>query len=113
MTLAIVSILGFVLRSIWLFKGSQLLHKKPVKILPHIIDTFLLGSGVALMVITSQHPTMLNWLMLKLFLIITYIGFGIIAFKSTVKSKQILFFSLAIASVVGVLYLARIKPILF
>lgn len=113
MTLAIISILGFVLRSIWLFKGSALLAKKPVKILPHIIDTFLLGTGIAIMVMTSQHPTMLNWLMLKLILIIAYIGFGIVAFKSSVKSKQTLFFVLAMASVLGVLYLARLKPILF
>lgn len=113
MTLAIVSIFGFALRSFWLFKGSALLAKKPVKILPHIVDTFLLGTGIALMITSNQHPTMINWLMLKIFLIITYIVFGMIMFKAQAKSKQALFFVLAMASIIGVLYLARFKSLPF
>ncbi len=111
MTLAIISILGFVLRGIWLFSNSQLLAKKPVKILPHIIDTFLLASGITLMVMSSQYPAIFNWVTLKFVFIVAYIAFGIFTFKAQAKNKQALFFLLAIGSVMAVLHLAFSKPL--
>ncbi|NVJ67665.1 MAG: SirB2 family protein [Gammaproteobacteria bacterium] len=111
MTLAIISIFGFVLRSIWLFMQNELLNKKPVKILPHIIDTLLLASGITLMVMSSQYPTIVNWLTIKIVFIVSYIVFGILAFKAQAKNKQVLFFLLAIGSVFAVLHLAMGKPV--
>ncbi|WP_251358534.1 SirB2 family protein [Kangiella sp. TOML190] len=111
MTLAMISILGFMLRAVWLFSQSSLLHKKPVKILPHIIDTLLLASGITLMVITTQYPAILNWVTLKLVFIVCYIVFGILTFKAQAKNKQILFFLLAIGTVFAVLHLAFGKPV--
>lgn len=111
MMLAMISILGFVVRSIWLFKQSPLLQKKPVKILPHIIDTFLLLSGISLMVMSSQYPAIFNWVTVKLVFIVSYILFGILTFKAEAKNKQILFFLLALGSVFAVLHLAMGKPI--
>ncbi len=111
MTLAMISILGFVLRSVWLFTNSQLINKKPVKILPHIIDTLLLVSGLTLMIITTQYPSLFNWVTMKLVFIVAYIAFGICTFKAQAKNKQVLFFLLAIGSVFAVLHLAFGKPV--
>lgn len=113
MLLAVVSILFFLVRSAWLFTNNALLTKKPIKILPHIIDTFLLASGVTLMVITSQHPDGLNWLSVKLLLIVAYIAFGIFTFRANKKSSRAIFFVLAITAVSFVLLLARTKILPF
>jgi uncharacterized membrane protein SirB2 len=42
MTCAALSILGFVIRTIWMLRESPLLQKRAVKIVPHIVDTLLL-----------------------------------------------------------------------
>lgn len=114
MTLAALTILGFIIRSVWLFRGSQILQKKVVKILPHIIDTFLLVSGIILMVQT--HRTALHqfpWLTVKILLIVTYILFGIKMFRASESKTRLTFFVLALASIFIVLYLARVKPLLW
>ncbi|PSQ93115.1 MAG: hypothetical protein BRD57_01915, partial [Proteobacteria bacterium SW_6_67_9] len=45
---ALVSILGFGLRGLWAWRRPQLLTLKPVKIVPHVIDTILLLSAIGL-----------------------------------------------------------------
>lgn len=113
MSLAALTVLGFLIRSVWLFRGSQLLQKKIVKILPHVIDTFLLASGIVLMVQTKMYPQHQPWLTVKILLIVTYILFGIKMFHATESKKRLIFFLLAIASIFAVLYLARFKPLLW
>ncbi|AOE48741.1 SirB2 family protein [Kangiella sediminilitoris] len=112
MTLAIITILGFLLRSVWLFRKSPMLTKKWVKITPHVIDTLLLLSGVLLLA-TFYGWTVTSWLAIKLLLIVVYIGFGIITFKTNKTSLRGIAFTLAIISFASILYLARIKPILW
>ncbi|MCK5881144.1 MAG: SirB2 family protein, partial [Sinobacterium sp.] len=51
MTLALLSFIGFVVRSFWAAKGSSLLSNKWVKVVPHIIDTLLLLSAISLVII--------------------------------------------------------------
>ena len=48
MTLALVSIVLFNLRFLWMMRNSELIQKKWVKITPHVVDTllFLLGIGL-------------------------------------------------------------------
>ncbi len=113
MTLAIISIVGFLVRSLWLFLNNKMLLKKPVRIVPHIIDTFLLASGITLMVMTSQYPFSLTWMTYKIGFILTYIIFGIVMFRAKQKTAQAVFFILAISSVALVLYLAHHKTLPF
>ena len=74
MTMAALSFIGFFIRGIWMWRQSPWLHKKLVKILPHIIDTLLLISAFAL----ADHP----WLMTKIVLLVVYIVLGVIAFRN-------------------------------
>lgn len=110
MTLAIITILGFLLRSVWLFTNSTKLQAKWVKISPHIIDTFLLGTGIALWA-TWYGAVFQPWLIAKIGLIVLYIGFGIITFKTSNKSLRGVCFTLAIISFASILYLARTKSL--
>ncbi len=85
---AVLSILGFMLRGIWMMQSSPMLAKKPVKIIPHINDTFLLASAIALVVITAQYPGPAAWINAKIIGLVLYIVLGVIALKRG-KTKTI------------------------
>lgn len=108
MTLAIITILGFLFRSVLMFKQSPMLQKKWLKITPHIIDTFLLGTGIALWA-TWYGAVFQPWIIAKIIMIVLYIGFGIVTFKTQSKGLRGLMFTLAIASFATILYVARTK----
>ena len=68
MTMAALSFIGFFIRGIWMWRQSPWLHKKLVKILPHIIDTLLLISAFALAGVLRYSPGDHPWLMTKIVL---------------------------------------------
>jgi uncharacterized membrane protein SirB2 len=76
---AILTISGFVLRGYWMLSGSPKLQLKLTKILPHILDTIFLASGIALLV--TLHLPLLSqaWLMTKIAALLVYIVLGAIA----------------------------------
>ena len=76
-----LSVLFFTVRFVLHLRGSALLEKKLLKIAPHIIDTFLLLSGVALCFIIQQFPFENAWLTEKLSAVIAYIVLAMIAMK--------------------------------
>ncbi len=80
-TCAILTIISFSVRITWLWSGSDLLHKKTVKIAPHVIDSFLFLSGIILVINYYSHFYQHNWLLVKLTAIIFYIITGSIALK--------------------------------
>jgi len=77
----------FFVRGIWMLRGSKLLQTKPVKILPHIIDTVLLLSAFTLAYLLSTYPFSEGWLTAKLIALIVYIGLGVVTLRG--KSKAI------------------------
>lgn len=81
LTMVGLSFIGFFLRGIWMMSGSPLLHKKLVKILPHIIDTILLVSALGLAVLLKYSPGAHPWLMVKIICLVLYIVLGVMAFK--------------------------------
>lgn len=109
MTLALLTILGFFLRSVWLFTNNAKLQQKWVKITPHIIDTLLLVSGIILWM-TWYGAVAQPWIISKFVMIALYIGFGVVAFRTQRKALRGIAFSLAILSFATIIYLARTKP---
>jgi uncharacterized membrane protein SirB2 len=103
---AILTISGFMLRGYWMFSGSPRLQLKVVKILPHIVDTIFLLSGIALIVILSLPVLSQNWLLMKFAALVVYIVLGAIALGrgKTMRSRTLAFvLSLAtFAYIVGV-----------
>ena len=72
---------GFFLRGIWMLIGSPMLQRRWVRVVPHIVDTVLLSSAVALAVISAQYPLVLDWLTAKVVGLSLYIGFGMMALR--------------------------------
>jgi len=109
-----LSILFFIFRFIWSQLDANALSKKWVKILPHIIDTVLLGSAVWLCIILSQYPFVNAWLTFKVIGVILYIVFGLFALKKakTTLSKWA-FFIAAIGVLMATAMVAVTKQPLF
>lgn len=80
MTCAGLSIAGFVLRWIWMLTNSRLLSARATKILPHIIDTLLLASAIALVAIIGFSANA-AWLGAKIAGLVVYIVLGTFALK--------------------------------
>ena len=78
---ALLSIAGFVLRGIWMLQGSPLLKARATRILPHVVDTLLLGSAIALALRIAQYPFVHSWLTAKVLALLAYIVLGSIALK--------------------------------
>lgn len=79
--IAYLSILLFIIRfALFKFKPA-FKSNKLLKILPHVIDTFLLIFAIWLCTIISQYPLTDHWLTAKVIGLVGYIGFGIIAIK--------------------------------
>ncbi|HQQ62252.1 MAG TPA: SirB2 family protein [Pseudomonadales bacterium] len=111
MLFATISICGLLLRTFWKMTGSAMLDAKPVKILPHINDTLLLGCGIALAVIAGINPFTHLWLLAKLGLLLAYIGCGVFILKkaeSNATRALGLFFALVCFAGMG--GLAAMKP---
>ena len=86
----------FALRGIWMLQESALLTAKPVRILPHIIDTLLLLSGFWLVHLTG-HALTSGWLATKLGLLVAYIVLGIFALRrGKTKTIRVATFALAL-----------------
>lgn len=81
MGLAALSIAGFVLRGGWMLVNSALLQARLTRVLPHVVDTLLLATGVALALRIAQYPFVHGWLTAKIVGIVVYIGFGMVALK--------------------------------
>jgi uncharacterized membrane protein SirB2 len=87
-TCAALSGMLFLLRGIWMLQGSVLLQQRWVKIVPHVIDTLLLGSALVMVFWSAQYPFVQGWLTAKVFALIAYILLGTIALKRG-KTKQV------------------------
>ena len=78
---AFISIAGFFIRGIWMMQSSSILQNRITKILPHINDTILLLSAIALVFITAQYPGPATWINAKIIALVLYIVLGTIALK--------------------------------
>lgn len=77
----IVSYTLFFLRGIWLLQDSKNLRQRWVKILPHVVDTILLTSAVALAMTIQQNPLEHSWLTAKVIGLLLYIALGMMAMR--------------------------------
>jgi len=71
----------FVLRGVWMIRDSAQLQRRWVKIVPHAVDTVLLASAIALVVMSRQYPLVHGWLTAKIAGLIVYIGLGMVALR--------------------------------
>ena len=89
---------GFVLRGFWMLLDSPRLNQRWVKIFPHVVDTGLLASAIALATISGQYPLAQSWLSAKVIGLVAYILCGAIALKrGRTKPIRAVFFVVALA----------------
>ena len=79
MTCAWVSISGFILRGVWMLKGSPRLRLGLTRRLAVSLDSLLLLSALALATVSGQWPLQQAWLSAKLVALLLYIGLGMVA----------------------------------
>lgn len=97
MSTALISISLFLLRGFWVLRGSSMMTKKWVKIVPHVNDTILLVTAIILAMMIQQYPFVDAWLTAKFVALLVYIVLGMFALKRAKEMKnKILFFVLAL-----------------
>ena len=80
-TCALLSISGFALRGYWLLRRDPRLTHPLTRVLPHMVDTVLLVSAVAMLSILRVSPLALDWLTAKLAALLVYIALGMVALR--------------------------------
>ena len=88
MLCAFLSISGFALLGYWMMSGNSLLQRRPVKVLPHIVDSLLLLSAIGMLLIWQVSPGQVPWVMAKIIALLVYIGLGLIALRFG-KSRRV------------------------
>ncbi|MBI3918780.1 MAG: SirB2 family protein [Betaproteobacteria bacterium] len=71
----------FLTRGIWMLQESPRLQQRWVRVVPHVVDTFLLASAIAMVVMSGQYPFVAGWLTAKVVALIAYIGLGMLALR--------------------------------
>ena len=91
---AFISIAGFFIRGIWMMQSSSILQHRLTKTLPHINDTILLLSAIALVFIIAQYPGPATWINAKIIALVLYIILGTIALKrgKTIRIRVVSWF---------------------
>lgn len=105
-TCVVLSGLGFLVRGSLMCRASPWLTQRLTRTLPHIVDSVLLGSAIAMAVISSQYPFAQPWLTAKLGGLLAYIGLGTMALKRgrtlAIRRRFFVLALLSYAYIVGV-----------
>ncbi|HID99552.1 MAG TPA: regulator SirB [Thiotrichaceae bacterium] len=84
----VLTFISFSVRGLWMILESPWLQRRWVKIVPHFIDSVLLATGIALVIMLHQYPGVETWLTVKFVALLAYIIIGTIALKRG-KTKTI------------------------
>ncbi|HEX9196043.1 MAG TPA: SirB2 family protein [Azonexus sp.] len=105
-TCVVLSGLGFSLRGWWMLVDSPRLKTRLARVVPHVIDSVLLGSALVMAWQSSQYPFAQGWLTAKFFGLLAYILCGTMALKrARTKGGRVVFLILALLAytyIVGV-----------
>lgn len=103
---------SFFMRGIGHLRQQAWVQKKIVRILPHIIDTGLLVSAIALLV-TMEISPLTDWVLAKIVALLVYIFLGVMAFRiaKTVKAKAV-FWLAALAVFIYMFAVAKTHAVL-
>ena len=115
LTCVVLTFILFTIRGFWMLSESGLLQKRWVKIAPHIIDTTLLVSALALAITLQISPLEQTWLLAKIIGLLVYIVLGTVALKrGKTKPIRMTAFVLALLTFGYIVKVALTKsPLLF
>jgi uncharacterized membrane protein SirB2 len=78
---AILTITLFVLRGALMLANSPWQRNVVLRNLPHVVDTVLLTTALMLTTIIHQYPFAVDWLTVKVLLLVIYVVLGSLALK--------------------------------
>lgn len=117
MSCAAISVSFFILRFIWMRRGSNLLQQRWVRIVPHVVDTILLASALTMVFWSGQIPFQQAWLGAKILALLAYIVLGSIALKrgKTAHTRVLTFAGslLVFGYIVAVALSRQVLPFIF
>ena len=110
-----LTILGFIVRGIWMIQGSPLLETRAARTFPHVNDTLLLASALWTAALLGQYPFVTPWLTAKVIGLIAYILLGAVALTyGPTRRIRVLAFIAALLCFAYVVAVAITKnPLLF
>lgn len=76
-----LSYAGFFARGVLMIRAAPLLQARWIRIVPHLVDTVLLSSAIALSAMSRQYPFIEPWLTAKVIALLIYIGLGMVALR--------------------------------
>ncbi len=77
-----LSATGFAVRGLASLTGAAWVRSRPAKIVPHVVDTVLLLSAIALATTLQLNPASTPWLLAKVIGLVLYIGLGVVAMRA-------------------------------
>ena len=78
---AALSVAVFSLRGAWMLLESPLREARWTRVVPHVIDTVFLATGIWLAIRIGQYPFVQPWLTAKVLALVGYIVLGSVALK--------------------------------
>ncbi len=99
LTCILCSLILFMLRGTWALYYPDKLNNRWIKVIPHIIDSVLLLSGLTLAFLLKQYPFVDHWLTAKVLALCLYIGLGSYVIKGAASvNKRLCAFILALGT---------------
>ena len=110
---AFVSIGGFALRGYWRISENPLRERRVTRILPHVVDTLLLGSAIGMLVMWQLSPLALPWVTAKIVALLVYIGLGMVVMRfARSKRGQVIAYVMALLTACYIVSVACTKSAL-
>jgi uncharacterized membrane protein SirB2 len=98
-TAVLLSFTGFLARGLGSLAGATWVDGRAAKTLPHIVDSVLLLSALALAFMLRLNPAATPWLLSKLIALVVYIGFGLLALRPRLsRASRTVAFAAALAT---------------
>ncbi|MBS3798929.1 MULTISPECIES: SirB2 family protein [unclassified Pseudoalteromonas] len=109
----VLSVVLFYTRAFSRLGSGKIAANKGVFITSHVVDTLLLLSAVALLIVASLNPLTVPWLWQKIILVVAYIVIGFKLLKAQSKGQKLLWLGVNTAVLLAIGYLAGSKSAFF
>ena len=85
---ALLSVAGFALRGYWVLTEHRLCQHRLTRVLPHLVDSLLLATAVAMLVLWQVSPQQLPWVVAKILALLLYIALGMTLMRFAKNRRQ-------------------------
>ncbi|WP_105200649.1 MULTISPECIES: SirB2 family protein [unclassified Pseudoalteromonas] len=109
----VLSVVLFYVRAFSRLGSGKIAANKGVFITSHVVDTLLLVSAVALLIVASMNPLTMPWLWQKIILVVAYIVIGFKLLKAQSKGQKWLWLGVNTLVLLAIGYLAGTKSAFF